>query len=270
MSPDQAMPLARSVTARGLQKRLLAAPLVLKLTAGIAILALWEGVVRGFAPAFVATPTGIISVLPKVLVDPAFLSAAAATLKAVAAGLLIAMVLGTAVGLTMGRIKTVEYGLRFYVNGLFNMPMIAVLPLLALWLGHNAQARLAQIVLVAFLSIALNVADGARSVSAEYLEVARAFRAPRLRTVFEVVLLASVPYLLAGLRLAAGRALTGAVIADFYLAIPGLGYYILYNSRSFHHNEALVAVLVLVAGGVGFDRLVNWGSRRLLPWLRRD
>ena len=137
-------------------------------------------------------------------------------------------------------------------------------------LGYNAQARLAHIGLVNFLSIALNVADGARSVSADYLEVARAFRAPRLRTVFEVVLLASVPYLLAGLRLAAGRALTGAVIADFYLAIPGLGYYILYNSRSFHHNEALVAVLVLVAGGVGFDRLVNWGSRRLLPWLRRD
>lgn len=270
MSTDQAETLTRISVATGFQRRVLASPTVLKLVAGAVILALWEGVVRSFAPSFVATPSGVVTVLPKVLADRAFWSAAAATLKAVAAGLLIAVALGTAIGLAMGRIKTVEYSLRFYVNGLFNMPMIAVLPLLALWLGHNAQARLAQIVLVAFLSVALNVADGARSVSAEYLEVARAFRAPRFRTLFEVVLLASLPYVLAGVRLAAGRALTGAVIADFYLAIPGLGYYILYNSRSFHHNEALVAVLILVAGGVGFDRLVNWMSRRLMPWLRRD
>jgi ABC-type nitrate/sulfonate/bicarbonate transport system permease component len=254
----------------GFQKGLLASPIALKVTAGVVILASWELIVRGFAPSFVATPSGIMMALPKVLADPLFLSAAAATLQAVAAGLLIAVALGIAIGLSMGRIRTVDDSLRFYVNGLFNLPMIAVLPLLALWLGHNGEARLAQIVLVAFLSVALNVADGARSVSTEYMEVARAFRAPRLRTLFEVVLLASVPYVLAGLRLAAGRALTGAVIADFYLAIPGLGYYILYNSRSFHHNEALVAVLVLVAGGVGFDRLVSWGSRRLLPWLRRD
>jgi ABC-type nitrate/sulfonate/bicarbonate transport system permease component len=60
------------------------------------------------------------------------------------------------------------------------------------------------------------------------------------------------------------------VIADFFLAIPGLGYYILYNSRSFHLNEAFVAVVVLIVAGVGFDRLIDWSTTRFMPWLRRD
>ena len=67
----------------------------------------------------------------------------------------------------------------------------------------------------------------------------------------EVVLPASTPYILAGLRLAAGRALIGAVVAEFFLAIGGLGYYILFNSRTFHHNEAFVGVLLLAAFGLG-------------------
>ena len=104
----------------------------------------------------------------------------------------------------------------------------------------------------------------------EYLEVARSFRSGRLRMLIEIVLPASMPYLLAGFRLAAGRALIGAVVAEFFLSIGGLGYFILYNSRSYHHNEAFVGVLLLAAFGVGFELLVNWCTRRFMPWYRRD
>ena len=86
----------------------------------------------------------------------------------------------------------------------------------------------------------------------------------------DIVLPASMPYLLAGFRLAAGRALIGAVVAEFFLSIGGLGYYILYNSRSYHHNEAFVGVLLLAAFGVGFEVLVQWATRRFMPWYRRD
>jgi ABC-type nitrate/sulfonate/bicarbonate transport system permease component len=98
--------------------------------------------------------------------------------------------------------------------------------------------------------------------------VANSFRSRKLRTILEVVLPASTPYVLAGLRLAAGRALIGAVVAEFFLAIGGLGYYILYNSRTFHHNEAFVGVLLLAAFGLGFELMVNASTRRFLPWYR--
>ncbi|MBI3067982.1 MAG: ABC transporter permease [Betaproteobacteria bacterium] len=225
---------------------MLDSPFVLKLAAGAALLI------------YTLVTLAIFKLLPVTLT------------LAVVEGLLISIALGTAAGIAMGRVGTVERVLRYYVNSLFATPMVAILPLLTLWFGYNADARLATVVFAAFFSIAINACDGARSVPLEYLEVARSFRARPRYTLFDVVLPASLPYLLAGVRLAAGRALVGAVVAEFFISIPGLGYFILFNSRTFKHNEAFVAVIVLVAVGVGFEALVGWLTRRYLPWARRD
>ena len=170
----------------------------------------------------------------------------------------------------IGRSLIAERALRHYVNGFYAVPMVVVLPLLSLWFGYSGATRLATIVFAALFSIIVNVSDGASAVPREYLEVARSFRSDRWRTTLEIVLPSATPYFLAGLRLAAGRALIGAVVAEFFTAIGGLGFFILYNSRTFHHNEAFVGVLLLAAFGVGFELLVNWSTRRFLPWYRRD
>ena len=247
-----------------------ASSLQLKFAAGSILLATWEIAVRLWAPAYVARPTGVISVLLPVLSSAQFLDAAAATLGAVIEGLLVALVSGIAVGIAMGRSFVADRLIRYYVFALFAMPMVAILPLITLWLGYTDAARLATIVFAAFFSIALNAADGARAVPSEYLEVAQSFRARRAQALLGIVLPASLPYLLAGTRLAAARALIGAVVAEFFISVDGLGTYILYNSRSFHHNEAMVGVLVLAGSGMGFEALVNWATRRYFPWYRRD
>ena len=245
-------------------------PFVLKAVAGLLLLVLWEFVVRMLAPGYVARPSGIARVFSSVITDAQFLAAAGATLGAVAQGLAVSLLAGTAVGFLMGRAAVAEHGLRYYVNSLFATPMVAILPLVTLWFGYNADARFAVVVFAAFFSVVVNACDGARSVPPEYLEVAQAFRARPLSTLIDVVFPSSLPYLLAGARLAAGRALIGAVVAEFFISIPGLGYYLLYNSRTFKHNEAFVAVIMLVAVGVGFEALINWLTKRYLPWSRRD
>jgi NitT/TauT family transport system permease protein len=238
--------------------------------AGFAILLTWELVVRAFAPAYVAKPSTVVLAIPQVIVDPAFLTATGQTLGAVAEGLAIALIAGTAIGLLIGRSLTFDRALRHYVNGFYAMPMIIVLPLFSLWFGYSGSARLATVIFAAIFSIIVNVADGARSVPREYLEVARSFRSNHMRMLVEIVLPSAVPYVLAGFRLAVGRALIGAVVAEFFLSVGGLGYYILYNSRAYHHDKAFVGVLLLAGFGVGFDLLVNWCTRRFLPWYRRD
>ena len=237
---------------------------------GVALLLLWEFVVRWLAPPYVAKPSTVVMALPRVIVDPVFLTATWNTVIAVSQGLAIAMVFGTVFGLFLGRSRLFERSVGHYVNGFFAMPMVVVLPLFSLWFGYSSATRIATIIFAAIFSIVMNVADGARSVPREYLEVSRAFRATKLSVLFGIVLPASMPYLLAGFRLAAGRALIGAVVAEFFLSIGGLGYYILYNSRSYKHAEAFVGVLLLAAFGVGFEILVNWSTRRFLPWYRRD
>ncbi len=245
-------------------------PALPRAIAGIVILVIWQVTVRAFAPDFVATPTGIVAAIPRVVSSMPFLEALGITLAATAEGLVAALVLGTALGVLMGRSVVVDRALRLWVNSLNAMPMILILPLASLWFGYSSLARFATIVFAAIFAVIINAAEGAASVPREYVEVGRSFRSSPTRALFEIVLPASMPYLLAGLRLAGGRAIIGAVVAEFFTAIPGVGYFILYNSRTYHHNEAFVAVIFLAGFGVGIDALVNWGTRRFLPWYRRD
>jgi ABC-type nitrate/sulfonate/bicarbonate transport system permease component len=240
-----------------------------RLATGLVILGAWEIVVRAFAPRYVAKPTSIVMAIPDVITDPKFLTALGQTVGAVAQGLAVTIVLGTVIGLAMGRSPGFDRTIRVYINAFNALPMIIVLPLFSLWFGYSTHARIATIIFAAIFAITMNVADGARAVPREYIEVSRSFRSGRLRTLFDIVLPASMPYLLAGFRLAAGRALIGAVVAEFFLSIGGLGFYILYNSRSYHHNEAFVGVLLLAGFGVGFEVLVQWATRRFMPWYRR-
>ena len=240
-----------------------------RLLVGITILLIWELVVRALAPAYVAKPSGVVMAIPRVIDDPAFWNATLATLTAVAEGLAVALVFGTMIGMLMGRSPLLERGIRHYVNGFYAVPMIVVLPLFSLWFGYSTNTRVATIIFAAIFSIIINVADGARAVPRDYLEVAKSFRSSKLSVLTGIVLPASLPYLLAGFRLAAGRALIGAVVAEFFLSVGGLGYFILYNSRVYKHNEAFVGVLLLAAFGVGFELLIAWATRRFMPWYRR-
>lgn len=241
-----------------------------RIVCGVAIVAIWEISVRLWAPRFVARPSRIVEVFPTVIMDPALWEAAGATLGAVLQGLGIAIVLGTGIGLAIGRLPAVDRFLQIYVSGLFAMPMVAILPLLTLFFGYTGDARLATVVFAAVFAIIINVSDGAKAVPPEYIEVSRSFRGSAWSRLFDVVLPSSVPYLLAGMKLAAGRALIGAVIAEFYAAIPGLGFYILFNTRTFKHSEAFVAVAILAVVGVLLELLLSRGTRKLLPWYRRD
>ena len=236
--------------------RLAGSPIAIKIAFGIIILGLWEVGVRNFAAPFVARPLRIAEAVPS-------------GLGAVVLGLAIAIAAGTLIGLLMGRVRAADRMLDFYVNGFYAMPMVAALPLLTVWFGYSEDARLATIVFAALFSVIINVSDGARSVPREYLEVARVYRAPRRSIWFDVTLMSSMPYLIAGVRLAAGRALVGAVLAEIFASIDGLGMFILADARALQQNEAVVGVLMLAAFGIGFDALTGEVLRRWFPWYRR-
>ncbi len=256
--------------ANGIWRRLTDTGLGIKVLTGLMILVVWHVGVSAFAPPFVAKPLNVIAVFPTVIFEREFIDATFNTLGAVCQGLAIALVSGTVIGIAMGRVNVFDRFLNFYINGFYAMPMIAILPLLTIWFGYEDSARLATIVFAAFFSIAINARDGARAVPREYLEVGQAYRAKRMHMWFEITLFSSLPYLVAGFRLAAGRALVGAVLAELFVSLPGVGMYILSHARSFAHNEAVVGVCMLAAFGLGFEATMNWIMRRYFPWYRRD
>ncbi|HUC63117.1 MAG TPA: ABC transporter permease [Alphaproteobacteria bacterium] len=259
---------ARPDTPKSRLARLFDSPAALKIAGGLFILVAWELVVQWTAPAYVAKPSNMIPILYATLTSREMLEACGTTLWAVIEGLLISLAAGVIFGLAMGQNRFVDRFLQIYVNGLYAMPMIAILPLLTIWFGYSSSARLATIVFAAFFPIAIQVRDGARAAPREYMEVARAYRARWHHIWFGITLPAAMPYLVAGLQLAVGRALVGAVVAEFFISIDGLGFYILFNSRTFHHNKAMIAVLLFAAFAVGVQWLMDFAMRRFLPWYR--
>ena len=243
---------------------------LIRIGGGIALLGLWEISVRLFAAPFVARPTNVVLVIPRVLTNPDYWAAAWSSIHAVLTGLAIALVFGTLIGLLIGRVKLADRMLGFYVGAFFTMPMIAVLPLVTVWFGYDHAARLATIVFACLFSVIINVSDGARSVPPEYLEVGRAYRARPRHIWFDITLMSALPYLIAGARLAAGRALIGTVLAEIYASVPGMGMFILANARGLKQNDAVVGVLLMCALGLLFEWIMNWVLRRWFPWYRRD
>ena len=210
----------------------LTGPLAIKVLAGIFLFGLWELSVRMFAAPFVTKPTGVVLTLPTVMQDAKLWSMAWSSLSSVLLGLIISLVLGTLLGIAMGRVGWVNRISELWVNSFYAMPMVAVLPLLTMWFGYGEAARFAIIIFAALFSIVINVADGVRATPREYVEVARAFRARASDIWFGIALYSSLPYLIAGIRLAIGRALVGTVLAEIYASIHGVGFFILANARA--------------------------------------
>jgi ABC-type nitrate/sulfonate/bicarbonate transport system permease component len=248
---------------------------LIRVATGVILLVLWEVLIRWLAPAFVARPVTIARALPHVLAghtppgSPPFWGSVESTVAACFEGLAIGTVAGVLVGLTMGRLRLADRLLRFYINAFFAMPILAMVPLMQLWVAPS-KARLAIVSLGAFLPICLNVYDGARSLPAHYVEVAKTYHARWWNVWFGIALPASLPYVLAGFRLAVGRVLVGATVAEYVLSLKGLGYLIVYDSRSFHQDVMMVAVLVLALLGVSINVAADVATHRLLPWHRRS
>jgi ABC-type nitrate/sulfonate/bicarbonate transport system permease component len=254
--------------------------LLLRVGTGIVLLLIWEVLVRWLAPAYVAKPSGVIKAIPRVVVRDestpltalagGFWPSVEKTVVAVLIGLVIGVFFGVLVGLTMGRLRDADAALKIYVNAFFALPTIAVLPLMTLWFGYSATARLAIIIFGAFMPVCLNVYDGVRRLPTEFIEVSKTYHARWWNVWFGIALPASLPYLLAGLRLAFGRALVGAVVAEYLLALhPGLGFWILTTSRAFDQNGSMVGVLVLMIVAVSMNAVIDVVTPRLLPWYRR-
>lgn len=241
---------------------------------GVLVVALWEVCAHWFFPNFLPRPSRIVLAAPNFVTDPTlsseFFGSVAKTMLAVVEGIVIGVVLGVPAGLILGRNTVVRWFGERYVHALNAMPVVAIIPLSTLWLGYSNNMRLAVTALSAYLPITLNVMDGTKHLPSTYLDVARSFRAGRLRMWFDVAVPAATPYLISGVQIAAGRAMVTGITSEMIAAIQGLGFFVIFQARSFNHDEAFVGVLVIATFGILLLRVIKWATDRLVPWYRPD
>jgi len=144
--------------------------------------------------------------------------------------------------------------------------MVALIPLLVLWLGFGDSAKVAVIFLFTLFPVLLNTYQGVKSVDPKLLEVARSYRSSERALWLDVILPSSLPFMVAGVRLAIGRGLVGMVVADLYTAVSGVGYLIVRYAQNLQIDRLFVPVVVLALMGVTLVQGLRWLEARVAPW----
>ncbi|MEA2622522.1 MAG: hypothetical protein QOH61_1432 [Chloroflexota bacterium] len=183
-----------------------------------------------------------------------------------AAGLVISTVVGVAIGVAAGWSRRVNYVLDPWLTILNATPIVALVPLLIFLLGIDFAAKVFLIVLFSVFPIALNTLVGVEGTANRYLGVARTYRASNARILRTVVMPGTLPFILAGLHIAVGRALVGLVVAELVAGNEGIGYLLSLYGVTLQTPKLMFLVFVLGLTGLALSAAVGRVERRLERW----
>lgn len=241
-------------------------PLAVRTVSVLTVLIAWEVLGRGVNPIFASYPSAIARAFVETYTSGEVTRALSTSLVSLSIGFGAAVLLGIPLGMAMGRYKVIEYALDVHMNALYATPLIALIPLIVLWVGLGTEAKILIVFLTAIFPIVINVMTGVHNVKASLLEVARAFVASERAIFTKIIIPSTVPYIVAGLRLGIGRAVVGMVVAEFFTAMSGLGYMIIQYGNLFRTDAMFVPIIILMVLGVGLTSLLKLLERKVAPW----
>jgi ABC-type nitrate/sulfonate/bicarbonate transport system permease component len=231
-------------------------------------LLLWQiGAAIGFLdPLFVSSPIEVTRTAITLIPSKDFGVHLISTAQCLFLGLLIALLAGVLLGLPLGWFPALHATFEPVIAAVYGVPYIAFLPVIIMWTGIGTTSRVIIVVWSALFPLLINTIQGAREVDEDYLRVGRSFSATNLQMFFTIALPSSIPYILAGLRTSIGRAIVGVVVAEFFMASKGLGYFINLKANSLEMAPAFVAVVVLALFGIIMVSLVTYIENRSCNW----
>ena len=243
-------------------------PVLLGVLSFATILITWEVAVRvgWLNPFFTAQPTTIVAALAQDARSGELARSASVSLIEFGAGFGAAIVVGLTLGVLAGWFTTVEYALNPFIWFVYSAPLIAFYPLFVLWLGLGTHTVMAIAFLLSVTPITVNTITGIRQLSPTLLLAARSFGARPHDLLWRVALPASVPMIVAGLRLGVGRALTGVVIAELFVPSGGLGSSIAYNAGLLRTTNMIASLMVIVVIGVVCTQGLSAIEARFSSW----
>jgi NitT/TauT family transport system permease protein len=215
---------------------------------------------------FLAPPTSVFNSAVDILPTSAFWSTLGETAKGIALGFVIAAVLGVLIGILMGTYRSVAAALNPIVSAGYVIPEAAMVPLLIVWFGLDQTPRVIAVVLFAIFEIIVTTYTGVRNSDAMLDDVVRSFGATPRQMFVKVTLPGALPFIFAGLRIGAARAVKGMVVAELLFAATGIGGAIQLSANAFQTDRVMFYVVVITVIGVSFSGLVQLVERL---WMRR-
>ncbi|MGA9251470.1 MAG: ABC transporter permease [Roseobacter sp.] len=232
----------------------------------VVVLGGWEVVGRSINPLLFAPPSEVIKQLNVMIASGELAAAAKITMQALFLGYLLAVVVGIPFGIIMGIFDRFGDILQPYLYAIFSTPRVVVVPLIVVWFGIGFEARLFLVFFWAAIAISVNTAQGVRHARPDLVEVARSFQANRMQMARHVLIPGAIPFVLAGLRIGAERAIVGVIIGEMFLQIVGLGGIITQGSSDLLPAKMLCAVVVIASMGTIIVTALDMLERRFQSW----
>jgi ABC-type nitrate/sulfonate/bicarbonate transport system permease component len=185
-----------------------------------------------------------------------------------AIGYVVGVLAGVVIGMCIGLYRLAEAGFGLYLQALYATPMVAIVPLLSIWMGFGVLTQEVIIGLFVVFPCVVSVSVGVRNLDTDLLEVARSLRMSRRSLWRHVLLPGTVPYIAAGAAQGVAMGLVGMFIAEIFTQLSGLGNQLETAAQTYHTDRALAVLLVIMTLGVVLRTLITLVQRRFAPWMK--
>lgn len=219
---------------------------------------------------FVPPLSRILGVMGRDLTNGVLLEAMGSSLSNLALGLLIASVVGVALGLILGETKRLRLILDPYIHFVRSVPQSALVPLIIGIFGLGSASKIYAVALACVWPILLNTIDGSLGVEVGVRRVSRVFGIPRMLYYRRVVLPGAMPQVIAGIRVALPIGIVVMVVSELFASNVGLGFYILHSSSTFRIPETWSGALLV--GVIGYILVIGFSliDRQILAWYHKS
>jgi NitT/TauT family transport system permease protein len=238
------------------------------LLVGVALLALWHALVTAYEVPAWLVPSPVLVARTLVQDFGLLWGSLLVTLKITLLALLAALVLGVAVAFVFAQSRAIEASLLPYAILLQVTPIVAIAPLIIIWVKDPTLALVVCATIVAVFPIISNTSQGLRSVDPGLLDLFSLNRATRWQTLVRLRIPSALPYFFAGLKVSSGLALIGAVVAEFVAGTggtaSGLAYQILQAGLQLNIPRLFAALALITVAGVVLFALASLAARLAL------
>jgi ABC-type nitrate/sulfonate/bicarbonate transport system permease component len=188
------------------------------------------------------------------------------TAQEVVLGFLAALVTGLLLAVAIAYSRILERSVYPIVIASQTIPVIAIAPLLLIWVGYGIAPKIIVVALISFFPISVNTVDGLKSADPDMVNMMRTLGASRWQIFTKLQIPASLPRMFSGIKIAIAVSVIGAVIGEWVGASAGLGYLMTYSQPLFLTSRVFAAILILSVMGVGLFLIASLVERLALPW----
>ena len=233
---------------------------------GIGLLVLWEAIPRlGILPELFIPP--LTKTLAVLWLDREIYAAAlVVTVYEVAIAMLIACGAGILIGAIVSGIATLRNLMLPVFSSLYAVPIVILYPIFTAWFGIGSESKIAFAGLYGFFPVMLSTAAGIRTIDEQYLLAARSMGATLPQMIGRVIIPASIPTVLAGLRLGGALTIIGVVVSEMLTSAAGIGYLVTKNRTTLDSPRVFAAIIMILLLSVAFDLVARAIERRTLVW----